>query len=114
MADCKLEAVEISPEHVRENLQRDAIVLVKAHWCPHCTAYEPIYREIGKQVPHCTFIIEAGDAQNNPHQKVLLKKYKIEGFPTLLLVKANGEYKTMPAEKDAQALTAAASAFFNS
>jgi len=109
----KLVARELAAEHLADNLKRDTIVLAKAHWCPHCTDYVPVFKSLAPQLPYSTAIVEVGDARTgDAMQRNLLHKYGISGFPSLLLLKANGEAKVIPALRDRDALQAEAARFF--
>ena len=109
----KLVARELAAEHLADNLKRDTIVLAKAHWCPHCTDYVPVFQSLAPQLPYSTAIVEVGDARaGDAMQRNLLQKYGISGFPSLLLLKANGEGKVVPAMRNREALQSEAAQFF--
>ena len=88
----KLEAVDMRPEHLADSLRRDTIVLAKADWCPHCRAYVPEFQALAKKVPYSTVVVEVGDADDKA-QQLFNRKYQIQGFPTVLLMRSDGAWK---------------------
>ncbi len=58
------------------------VILFKADWCGHCKSFKPIWDAVTKQYDNLEFAVY--DADNN---KDILKKYHIEGFPTVMVEK---------------------------
>ena len=76
------------------------IYLFTVTWCPHSKKASPVWEEIKKEYNDQTFngyklnFIEV-DGEENPE---LADKYKVEGYPTIKLIKGNQiiEYDAKP------------------
>jgi thiol-disulfide isomerase/thioredoxin len=72
------------------------LLLFTANWCPHCRAAKPIWKEVeqeykGKTVNGYTVLFTEVDCTNeSPDVTKMMDRYKIEGFPTIKLIK-NGQ-----------------------
>jgi thiol-disulfide isomerase/thioredoxin len=72
------------------------LLLFSANWCPHCKAAKPIWEEVkneykGKTVNGYTIVFTDVDCTNeSPDVARMMDRYKIEGFPTIKLIK-NGQ-----------------------
>jgi thiol-disulfide isomerase/thioredoxin len=72
------------------------ILLFSTTWCPHCKSAKPIWEEVkneykGKTVNGYTIIFTEVDCTNeSPEVTKMMDRYKIEGFPTIKLIK-NGQ-----------------------
>jgi thiol-disulfide isomerase/thioredoxin len=72
------------------------IMIFSTSWCPHCKAAKPIWEEVkaeykGKTVNGYTIHFTEVDCTNeSPDVSKLMDQYKIEGFPTIKLIK-NGQ-----------------------
>jgi thiol-disulfide isomerase/thioredoxin len=68
-----------------KNNTKNTINLFKADWCPHCNQFKPVWsklqNEFGSKLNFVTY-----DSTENADE---IKKYKIEGFPTLILQTGN-------------------------
>lgn len=69
------------------------ILLIKANWCPHCVAFEPIYkkaRELSKSDKELQdFNFEIVETTNDLEYTAIKKKYDkiekyLEGYPTVI------------------------------
>jgi len=89
-------------EHMsKENQQNGSskeceILLFSTSWCPHCKSAKPIWEEVkteynGKIVNGYSIIFTEVDCTNEtPDTEKMMNRYKIEGFPTIKLLK-NGQ-----------------------
>ena len=77
-----------------------------ADWCPHCKTAKPIWEELkseyeNKKINGYTVMFTDVNCTNeSPEIESLMNKYKIEGFPTIKLLK-NGqiiEYDAKPSK----------------
>jgi len=69
-----------------ENFENDGkkkVVYFYMNGCPHCVSFSPIWDEFKKTSPLPTHKIESTDAGT------MMSKYKISGFPTILLLDEN-------------------------
>ena len=81
-------------------------MLFSVDWCPHCKKAKPIWEELkteyeNKTVNGYTIIFTDIDCTNEtPEIEKIITKYKIEGYPTIKLLK-NGqviEYDAKPSK----------------
>ena len=95
----------------RENMPKDEnsnktanIMLFSVDWCPHCKTAKPEWDALkseyeGKQINGYTIIFtEYNCTEESDEVSQLMDKYKIEGYPTIKLVKDNQviEYDAKP------------------
>jgi thiol-disulfide isomerase/thioredoxin len=69
-----------------ENFENDGkkkVVYFYMNGCPHCDSFSPIWEEFKQISPLTTHKIESADAGE------MMSKYKISGFPTILLLDEN-------------------------
>ena len=64
------------------------LVLVYADWCGHCQRFKPMMDDL-EQCPDRS--IQTARIRDDMFPKTSLSSAKIEGYPTLMLVKKNGE-----------------------
>lgn len=69
------------------------MVLFYTNWCPHCTKFKPTWEDLksemdNKKVGNNNVRIESVDCEANPD---LGKKYKVNGYPTIKLLKPNSQ-----------------------
>jgi len=93
-----------APDGIGANDDKVAqLFLFKVDWCPHCKTAKPVFDEVekeinGRQVNGYTVTFKTVDCEAEPD---LADKFKIEGYPTIKLVKDGQviEYDAKP-EKD--------------
>ena len=86
----------------RENVPKDqlsnktaTLMLFYVDWCPHCKTAKPEWDQIkeqyqGREINGYTIIItEHNCTEESAGNDELLNKYKIEGYPTIKLLKDN-------------------------
>ena len=78
------------------NSGKDAeIMLFYTDWCPHCKTANPEWEQVkaeynGKQIHGYTIIFtEVNCTNESPDVEKMMNTYKIEGYPTIKLVKDN-------------------------
>ena len=59
-----------------------------ADWCPHCKNAKPAIENLKNNSPNNVNVEVVNEADNNSRD--LIKKYGVRGFPTILLIKADG------------------------
>lgn len=88
------------------NHSQAELMMFSVDWCPHCKKAKPIWEELkqeyeNKTVNGYTIIFTDIDCTNeSPEIEKLIVKYKIEGYPTIKLLK-NGqviEYDAKPSK----------------
>jgi thiol-disulfide isomerase/thioredoxin len=71
------------------------IMLFYTDWCPHCKTAKPEWEQVkaeydGKQIHGYTIIFtEVNCTNDSPDVEKMLNTYKVEGYPTIKLVKDN-------------------------
>ena len=61
--------------------QTNTLYLFKAEWCPHCVGFKPTWTKIQDELKdNINFVTYDADEHKNE-----IEKYKIDGFPTLIL-----------------------------
>jgi thiol-disulfide isomerase/thioredoxin len=95
----------------RENIEVDpnsnktaTMMLFYVDWCPHCKTAKPEWEDLkseyeGKNINGYTLVFtEYNCTAETPENEELMNKYKIEGYPTIKLLKDNQvvEYDAKP------------------
>lgn len=95
-------------EHNTETLENSNkvanMLLFYVDWCPHCKTAKPEWEQMkqeydGKQINGYTVVFTEYNCTNEtPEIEDLMNKYKIDGYPTIKLVKDNQviEYDAKP------------------
>jgi thiol-disulfide isomerase/thioredoxin len=68
-----------------ENDGKKKLVYFYMNGCPHCDSFSPVWDEFKKTSPLPTYKIESTDSGK------MMSKYKISGFPTILLLDENNK-----------------------
>ncbi len=71
------------------------LVLVYADWCGHCQSFKPKMEELEKCDGRS---VQTARIRDDMFPKSVLSNTKIEGYPTLMLVKKNGEAANFKSE----------------
>ena len=71
------------------NAEKCDMYVFVADWCPHCTKAKPAIAELKNNKPANVNVNVVNESDSNSRE--LMNKYKVRGFPTILLVKADGE-----------------------
>ncbi len=82
------EGFEASPSELDALIQRPekSLVLFYADWCGHCKKMKPAWDETAEKVNKETkrmYKVNVGDKTDA--QEALIAKYKIDGFPTMMI-----------------------------
>jgi len=98
--------LENNTDNNNNNTSQAELMLFSVDWCPHCKKAKPIWDDLKKEyenktVNGYTIIFNDIDCTNeNPEIEKIINKYKIEGYPTIKLLK-NGqiiEYDAKPSK----------------
>lgn len=89
----------------RENFENDTgnkLILFHVGWCGHCKRFKPIWDKFAKKINGMNSSVKcySEDCEKN---KNICNKYGITGYPTIKLIKANGDivnYKGSRTEAD--------------
>ena len=71
------------------------IMLFYVDWCPHCKTAKPVWNEMKTEYEgtiingYKVSFIEYNCTKESAENQTLMDKYKIEGFPSIILVKDN-------------------------
>jgi|TARA_B110000114_G_C14991394_1_gene356756 thiol:disulfide interchange protein len=85
------EGFETTCEELPSKLNKDKqLVLFYANWCGHCKTMKPEWDKASQEIGEEKMIkLDVGDGK--PEQKLMMEKYGVQGFPTILVFE-NGEY----------------------
>ena len=76
-----------------QNVKNAQIILWYANWCPHCRASKPAWDSVQEKYDNKVVngylleFIEVDCTKETPEVEKSMDKYKIEGFPTIKLIK---------------------------
>lgn len=89
----------LKPKDLEKSLEngQPKLVLFYANWCPHCTDFKPTWDEV------CTSVNEGGEnkmlavdlGDKSDESRQLMEEYEVDGFPTIVLIKNNGNNKSL-------------------
>jgi thiol-disulfide isomerase/thioredoxin len=71
------------------------IIMFYTDWCPHCKTAKPEWEQVkaefqGKQIKGYTIIFtEVNCTNESPDVEKMINTYKVEGYPTIKLIKDN-------------------------
>ena len=82
------------------------LILFTVDWCPHCKKAQPIWNELkteyeDKSINGYTILFtEINCTNESPEVEKMIQKYKIEGYPTIKLLKDGNviEYDAKPSK----------------
>ena len=80
------------------------LILFSVDWCPHCKKAQPIWNELKSEYENKTIngytilFTEVNCTNESPDVEKMINKYKIEGYPTIKLLKDGNviEYDAKP------------------
>lgn len=79
----------------KEEVKSANLLLFYVDWCPHCKTAKPVWNEMKTEYEgtmingYKVSFIEYNCTKETPENQTLLDKYKIEGFPSIILIKDN-------------------------
>ena len=85
------EGFESAPEDLDSVISsKKSIVLFHADWCGHCKKFMPAWDKLSKKwnekQDKVQFVkVECGNAKENEAHKEIMKKYSIQGYPTIMV-----------------------------
>jgi len=101
---------EVAPQQVASNVsnntgdnQEPSMFFFHADWCGHCQDFKPQVEKFKTypQMQHINFV-DCNDKQ--PHTDNLIREFGIQGFPTIVLKKPNGQVVFFNKARTAQGL----------
>ena len=80
------------------------LILFSVDWCPHCKKAQPIWNDMKSEYENKTIngytilFTEVNCTNESPEVEKMINKYKIEGYPTIKLLKDGNviEYDAKP------------------
>ena len=99
------EGFECKPQEVDAHIKNKdkTLVLFYADWCGHCKTIKPVWKEAAEKANTDSkrmVMIDVGGKK--PEQQELINKYKIDGFPTILVFQ-NGKPEPYSGKRDVDA-----------
>jgi thiol-disulfide isomerase/thioredoxin len=76
-----------------ENQKNVQLMLFSTNWCPHCKSMKPSWETIKNKYEnklingYLVEFIDVDCTQDSPQTSKLMDEYKVEGYPTIILVK---------------------------
>ena len=80
-------------EQALKDKDGDALLLVFADWCGHCTTYKPMWKKLAKISDG---VLTAAVHFDQVEKVPALKDAKLEGYPTVIRIKEDGSVETVP------------------
>lgn len=96
------EGFESSCENLNEDIKDNRkLVLFYANWCGHCKNIKPVWDETASEIntDNNNKMLKLNVGDGKPEQKEMMKKYNINGFPTIIMFE-NGENKGVLEKRD--------------
>ena len=95
--------LEHKPADSKNNSQAE-LILFTVDWCPHCKKAQPIWNDLKSEYENKTIngytilFTEINCTNESPDVEKMVTKYKIEGYPTIKLLKDGNviEYDAKP------------------
>ena len=105
------EGFESSAEELEDNVAaQKSVVLFYADWCGHCKKFMPAWDKISTELNDSQTTtkfmkVECGKPAENPSHATIMEKYKIQGYPTILVFE-NGESTEYKGDRTMEGLQA--------
>lgn len=110
-------AIRLDPQNAIASIgKQNAIILAKVNWCPHCVEFEPQFEEFAKQWPFTSAIVtvekQPGDSDRLPEAKKFKTIFGINGWPTIILLRADRQWKKYDGPRTREAIEKEAKDYF--
>ncbi len=89
------EGFESKPSAFNNDVKEgEKVALIYADWCGHCKKFKPTWDKVSKEVnkDNEKKMIKLNLGENTKENEDLMKKYNVDGFPTILKL-SNGSIK---------------------
>ena len=95
------EGFEVESKELEDEVKSGTkLVLFYADWCGHCKKIKPVWDEASKEVNKSeNQMIKVNCGEGTEKDKEIMKKYNIEGYPTIIVFK-NGSPSVYNGERD--------------
>ena len=80
-------------EQALKDKNGDALLLIFADWCGHCTTYKPKWKKLAKVADG---VLTAAVHFDQVKKVPALKEAKLEGYPTVSRIREDGSVETVP------------------
>lgn len=80
-------------EQALKDKNGDALLLIFADWCGHCTTYKPMWKKLAKVADG---VLTAAVHFDQVDKVPALKEAKLEGYPTVIRIREDGSVETVP------------------
>lgn len=80
-------------EQALKDKNGDALLLIFADWCGHCTTYKPMWKKLAKISDG---VLTAAVHFDQVDKVPALKEAKLEGYPTVIRIREDGSVETVP------------------
>ena len=96
--------LEHKPADSKNRNSQAELILFTVDWCPHCKKAQPIWNDLKSEYENKTIngytilFTEINCTNESPDVEKMVNKYKIEGYPTIKLLKDGNviEYDAKP------------------
>lgn len=89
----KLYSFEEDEKEEEDNSKNNIVIMnFNTDWCGYSKKFQPIWDEFTSKMKGKNISVKDVKCDNNQNEKIC-EKYKIEGFPTVKLVKNNKQYE---------------------
>jgi len=85
-------------EQALKDKDGDALLLVFADWCGHCTTYKPLWKKLAAmaKAKEANSVLTAAVHFDQVDKVPALKDAKLEGYPTVIRIREDGSVETVP------------------
>ena len=104
------EGFDVTHENIDENISsKKTAVIFHADWCGHCKKFMPVWDEVSAEVNGKSEDIQlakmdCSKSADDDNIQAVMKKYNVQGFPTVKLFENGEEVKEFDGERSSAGL----------